>query len=38
MLVQGNLTKPIDIFDFLMHGLPFALLAAKLIRMAITRA
>lgn len=38
MLASGTLTKPIDIFDFLMHGLPFALLAAKLIRMALTRA
>ena len=35
MLVSGNLTKPIDIFDFLMHGLPFVLLAAKLARMAL---
>lgn len=38
MLASGNLTKPIDIFDFLMHAAPFALLAAKLIRMALTRA
>ncbi len=38
MLLAGNLTKPIDIFDFLMHAAPFALLAAKLIRMALTRA
>jgi hypothetical protein len=35
MLVSGNLTKPIDIFDFLMHGLPFVFLAAKLARMAL---
>ena len=35
MLVSGNLTKPIDIFDFLMHGLPFILLAAKLARLAV---
>jgi len=31
MLVAGNLTKPIDIFDLLMHGLPFVLLIVKLI-------
>ena len=35
MLVSGDLTKPVDIFDFLMHGLPFVLLAAKLTRMAL---
>ncbi len=35
MLAQGNLTKPIDIFDFLMHAAPFALLAAKLARLAL---
>jgi len=31
ILVAGNLTKPIDIFDLLMHGLPFVLLIVKLI-------
>ncbi len=31
MLAAGNLTKPIDIFDLLLHGLPFILLLAKLI-------
>ena len=35
MLLAGNLTKPVDIFDFRMHGLPFILLAAKLARMAL---
>jgi hypothetical protein len=35
MLLAGNLTKPMDIFDFLMHGLPFILLAAKLARLAL---
>ncbi|MDZ7905907.1 MAG: RND transporter [Cypionkella sp.] len=29
MLMAGNLSKPVDIFDFLMHAAPFALLAAK---------
>lgn len=32
MLVSGELTAPIDIFDFLMHGAPWAVLAAKLAR------
>ncbi|RDH82555.1 MAG: RND transporter [endosymbiont of Galathealinum brachiosum] len=30
MLLDGNLTKPIDIFDFFMHGTPLALLVLKL--------
>ncbi len=38
MLFQGTLTKPIDIFDLLMHGTPWILLILKLIRMATTRA
>jgi len=37
MLVAGTLTQPIDIFDLLMHATPFVLLAAKLVRMALTR-
>ena len=32
MLSQGNLKKPIDIFDLLYHGAPFLLLAVKLFR------
>jgi hypothetical protein len=35
MLLSGNLTTPLDIFDFLMHGIPFLLLAAKLARLAV---
>ena len=31
MLIQGDLTRPIDIFDLLMHGAPTILLAAKII-------
>ncbi len=31
MLAAGNLTKPIDIFDLLLHLLPFVLLALRLI-------
>ena len=38
MLVAGDLVKPVDIFDLLMHAAPFALLTARLIRMALTRA
>ncbi len=33
MLVSGTLTRPVDWFDFAMHGLPWLLLAAKGIRM-----
>jgi hypothetical protein len=38
MLAQGMLTKPIDIFDLLMHGAPALLLLAKLGRMAASSA
>ncbi len=31
MLAAGNLTRPIDIFDLLMHGSPFVLLFLRLI-------
>lgn len=31
MLAQGDLKKPIDIFDLLMHGAPFILLALRLL-------
>ena len=30
MLFSGNLSRPIDIFDMLMHAAPFILLLAKL--------
>lgn len=30
MLFSGTLKKPIDIFDLLMHGLPFLLLILRL--------
>ena len=36
MLVNGELTKPVDVFDLLMHATLPALLVAKLIRMALT--
>ena len=29
MLVAGNLTRPIDIFDLVMHGAPWVLLVLK---------
>ena len=29
MLVSGNLTNPVDIFDMLIHGLPWILLVLK---------
>lgn len=35
MLVAGDLVKPIDMADLAMHGLPFVLLALKLVRMAL---
>ncbi len=33
MLVAGNLVKPVDIFDLLMHAAPFVVLGLKLLRM-----
>ncbi len=33
MLAGGTLVKPIDIFDLLLHGAPFVLLAVKLFRL-----
>ena len=32
MLFQGTLTRPLDIFDLLMHAAPSVLLAVKLAR------
>lgn len=37
MLAGGELVQPIDIFDLLMHGAPWLLLAAKLGRMVQLR-
>jgi hypothetical protein len=34
LLAQGNLTRPIDIFDLLLHGTPIVVLVLKLLRMA----
>ena len=35
MLFEGDLTRPIDIFDLFMHSFPIVLLAIRLIRMKI---
>jgi len=35
MLLAGDLIKPMDIFDFLMHGSPVLLLIAKAARMLL---
>lgn len=32
MLMQGSLSKPIDIFDFLLHTVPLVVLAIRLWR------
>lgn len=37
MLADGTLTRPLDIFDLLFHGLPWLLLFAKLARMVTNR-
>ncbi len=37
MLWDGTLSRPIDIFDLALHGLPWLLLGAKLLRMAVHR-
>lgn len=34
MLAAGNLLRPVDIFDLVMHAAPFAVLALKLLRLA----
>jgi hypothetical protein len=33
MLAAGDLVKPIDIFDLVMHAAPFVVLGLKLLRM-----
>lgn len=33
MLANGTLSRPIDIFDMLMHATPWVLLGIKLVRM-----
>lgn len=38
MLASGTLTKPIDVFDLLMHGAPWLLLGAKALRQGMGQA
>ena len=38
MLFAGELTRPIDIFDFILHGIPWLLLVMKLIKTAVNSA
>ncbi len=33
MLISDELTRPLDIFDLFLHGLPWLLLSIKLLRM-----
>ncbi|MBK1633848.1 RND transporter [Thiohalocapsa halophila] len=37
MLAAGELVRPIDIFDLLLHGVPWLLLLAKLGRLVLLR-
>ena len=37
MLAAGDLVRPIDIFDLLMHAAPWVLLLSRLARMALAR-
>lgn len=38
MLATGNLTQPMDIFDFVLHGTPWLLLILKLALRGVPRA
>jgi hypothetical protein len=38
LLAAGDLTRPIDIFDLLLHGTPWILLLTRLGRMGLGRA
>ncbi len=37
MLFAGTLSKPVDIFDLLMHGTPWVLLGLKLVSMGLAK-
>jgi len=37
MLFNGELSKSIDVFDLLLHGTPWVLLAIKLVRLGVVQ-
>lgn len=37
MLLNGTLSKPIDIFDLLMHGAPLVILSIRLVRLRLKK-
>ncbi|MGE0053310.1 MAG: hypothetical protein AB7S74_03785 [Hyphomicrobium sp.] len=37
MLAQGTLRRPIDVFDLVLHAMPFVMLAAKVMRTVMVR-
>lgn len=37
MLLDGSLSRPIDIFDLVMHGTPVLILGIRLVRMALKK-
>jgi len=37
LLFSGNLTKPVDVFDLFLHGLPFVLLIVRILATARKR-
>lgn len=37
MLMNGSLSRPIDIFDLFLHGTPWVLLGIKLVRVGRTK-
>jgi hypothetical protein len=37
MLFQGTLSRPIDIFDLLLHSVPILILIVKILRDVVTR-
>ena len=37
MLVAGDLVRPVDMFDLLMHGAPWLVLVAKLMRLGLVQ-
>ena len=36
MLFAGELSRPIDIFDLILHGVPWLLVGLKVLRMAVS--